>query len=111
MIIKDTDIVLFQEKADKSLSYLERIALAIEENNRLTRMIYVAIEENNRLTRMIYDFIYGPQIQEMPDKGWLKAVLEEARKDVNTRPEWQKNRVRNPRSTKQTETCKFFMKY
>ncbi len=32
----------------------------------------------------------------MPDKGWLKAVLEEARKDVNARPEWQKNRVHSP---------------
>lgn len=29
----------------------------------------------------------------MPDKGWLKIVLDEARKDVNSRPEWQKDRV------------------
>lgn len=29
----------------------------------------------------------------MPDKGWLKIVLEEARKDVNSRPDWQRNRV------------------
>ena len=29
----------------------------------------------------------------MPEKGWLKVVLEEARKDVNSRPDWQKNRV------------------
>lgn len=29
----------------------------------------------------------------MPDKGWLRVVLEEARKEVNSRPEWQKNRV------------------
>ena len=29
----------------------------------------------------------------MPDKGWLKVVLEQARKDVNSRPDWQKNRV------------------
>jgi hypothetical protein len=29
----------------------------------------------------------------MPDKGWLKIVLEEARIDVNSRPDWQKNRM------------------
>jgi hypothetical protein len=29
----------------------------------------------------------------MPDKGWLKIVLDEARKDVNSRPDWQKDRV------------------
>jgi len=29
----------------------------------------------------------------MPDKGWLKIVLDEARKDVNSRPQWQKNRL------------------
>jgi hypothetical protein len=29
----------------------------------------------------------------MPDKGWLKIVLDEARRDVNSRPEWQKDRV------------------
>lgn len=29
----------------------------------------------------------------MPDKGWLKVVLEEARREVNSRPEWQRKRV------------------
>lgn len=29
----------------------------------------------------------------MPNKGWLKEVLAEARKEVNSRPDWQKNRV------------------
>jgi len=29
----------------------------------------------------------------MPEKGWLRVVLEDARKDVNSRPDWQKNRV------------------
>ena len=29
----------------------------------------------------------------MPNKGWLKEVLADARKEVNSRPEWQKNRV------------------
>jgi hypothetical protein len=29
----------------------------------------------------------------MPDKGWLKEILEEARKDVNSRPDWQRKRV------------------
>jgi len=32
----------------------------------------------------------------MPDKGWLKEVLAEARKEVNARPDWQKNRVIAP---------------
>jgi hypothetical protein len=27
------------------------------------------------------------------EKGWLNEVLEEARRDVNSRPEWQKVRV------------------
>jgi hypothetical protein len=29
----------------------------------------------------------------MPEKGWLKLVLEEARRDVNSRPNWEKDRV------------------
>lgn len=29
----------------------------------------------------------------MPNKGWLKIVLEQARTDVNSRPDWQRNRV------------------
>lgn len=29
----------------------------------------------------------------MPDKGWLKVVLEQATKDVSSRPDWQRNRV------------------
>lgn len=29
----------------------------------------------------------------MQDKGWLEAVLEQARQEVNARPQWQRNRV------------------
>jgi len=29
----------------------------------------------------------------VPEKGWLKIVLEQATKDVSSRPDWQRNRV------------------
>jgi hypothetical protein len=29
----------------------------------------------------------------MPEKGWLRVVLEAARTDVNSRPEWQRSRI------------------
>jgi hypothetical protein len=29
----------------------------------------------------------------MPEKGWLLSILEDARKDVNSRPDWEKDRV------------------
>lgn len=29
----------------------------------------------------------------MPERGWLKVILEQARKDVNERPAWQRDRV------------------
>jgi hypothetical protein len=35
----------------------------------------------------------------MPEKGWLKIVLEQARHDVNSRPNWEKDRVYGCRST------------
>ena len=37
----------------------------------------------------------------MPDKGWLRIVLDEARRDVNSRPEWQKDRVLAAKDCKQ----------
>ncbi len=30
----------------------------------------------------------------MPEKGWLKVVLEKAKSEVESRPDWQRNRVR-----------------
>lgn len=29
----------------------------------------------------------------MEEKGWLRGVLEQARREVNSRPEWQRSRV------------------
>ena len=34
----------------------------------------------------------GPTRMTTKNKGWLKPILEEARKDVESRPQWQQNR-------------------
>ncbi len=85
MNIFDTDMaLLLQERLREGCYLLERIALALEENNRLTRAIYSSIPDSP-----------GSQInsqeQTVSDKGRLKPALEEARKDVNDRLDWHKN--------------------